>query len=215
MKSRENSERGRVKVRFLEIEADGGTSAILEGLRTVAAAFGKDTTKTVNGQPASKLMSQANSARTLTPKNGELFEEITGSALPAEEDATLVESESLEPVETPKSKIKRKLPSAKLLPEIDIARGDPNLRSFVEAKQPRTDLERYMVSAAWLRKEYGLAGISIDHIHTCFMGMGWKPPQDLGAPFRKMKNKYFNKNGNEWELHSIAESLVGRLPQRD
>lgn len=215
MKSRDTNDRGRVKVRFLEIEAEGGSDAILEGLRTVSAAFSKEGTKIINGHPPTRILSSNNVARPTGPKNGELFEEIAQPETQPEEDADMVKAEPFEEAGESKPKTKRKLPSANLLPEIDIEKGNPNLRAFAEAKQPKTDHERYMICAAWLKKEYGLNAINIDHIHTCFMGLGWKPPEDLGSAFRKMKNKRFNQNGNEWELHSSAEALVARLPQRD
>lgn len=210
----QTNDRGRVKVRFMEIDVEGGSSAILEGLRTVTAAFSKDSVRIVNGSPQPRVIAPATPAKPLAPKNGDLFEEAT------DPDEIEIAALSEEPVdaeaELSKPKQKRSYPNCQVLEGIDVEEGNPNLRAFVEAKQPKTDRERYLVCAAWLKKELGIKSLTIDHLFTCFTALKWKMPDDAGSPLRKMKGKYFLQNdAGDWELHSIGAQLVDRLPARD
>jgi hypothetical protein len=213
MKTQSN-DRGRVKVRYMEIDVEGGSSAILEGLRTVTAAFSRDNVRIVNGAPQPRVVAPAAQTKQLGSKNGELFEEV---AAPEEvEAAALVEEPVESEAEVSKPRQKRSYPNCKLVEGLDLQKGTPNLRAFAEAKQPDSNNEKYMVCASWLRKELGLKALTNDHLYSCFTALGWKVPKDVGQPLRNMKNKQFVQNAaGDWELHSNGEQSVARLPQRD
>ncbi|MDP2276182.1 MAG: hypothetical protein Q8N23_34995 [Archangium sp.] len=210
----QTNDRGRVKVRYMEIDVEGGSSAILEGLRTVTAAFSKDHVRIVNGAPQPRAIAPDVQAKPLAPKNGDLFDEVVApeeaeGAAPSE---AKVESE----VEVSRTRQKRSYPNCKLVEGLDLEKGTPNLRVFAEAKRPESNNEKYMVCASWLRKELGIKALTNDHLYSCFTALEWKVPKDVGQPLRNMKNKQFVQNpAGDWELHSNGEQCVARLPQRD
>jgi hypothetical protein len=211
------NDRGRVKVRFMEIDVEGGSSAILEGLRTVTAAFSKDALKTINGAAQPRVIAPSAQAKPLAPKNGELFHSVAAAETEAEaeEIEQPLVAESDEALEPPKTK-KRAYPNCELLKDLNVEAGSPNLRDFAEAKKPDGNNEKYMVCAAWMKNQLNLTSFTLNHFYTCFRALGWKVPKDAGQPLRNMKKKTFMQNtAGDWELHSNGEQLVARLPQRD
>ena len=209
----QTNERGRVKVRYMEIDVEGGSSAILEGLRTVTAAFAKDNTRTVNGASQPRVLAPTGQSKPLAPKNGELFADA--AAPEATEFAAEPDESVASDTEGSKPKRKPSYPNCQLVEGLDLEQGTPNLRAFAEAKNPESDLERYMVCASWLKKERGIKSLTNNHVYHCFTALDWRVPKDVGSPFRKMKKKQFTQNAaSEWELHSIGEQVVARLPQR-
>lgn len=213
MKSREANDRGRVRLRLVEVDVEGNSSAILEGLRSITAALQREAPKTVGGGLPPRPLSPQVRAATPLP-NGELFPEVA-----AETEVAAIPSDADEPgtndAQSTKPAKPRRYPNCKLL-DLELERGSTSFRAFVETKQPKTDLERYMVCAHWLKKERGLTAITNDHVFTCYQAMQWKPQKDVGQPFRKMKNKNFVQNADgQWSLHSNGEVIVGRLPARE
>lgn len=60
-------------------------------------------------------------------------------------------------------------------------KGKKSLADFVAEKQPSSHQQKQLVAVYWLAKEAGLAsGISVDHVNTCYQGVGWKRPSNLG-----------------------------------
>jgi hypothetical protein len=59
-------------------------------------------------------------------------------------------------------------------------RGKKAFVDFVSEKQPKTHAEKHAVIVFWLRHEAGYdSGIGIEHVNSCYQGVGWKRPRDL------------------------------------
>lgn len=216
MKTPQN-DRGRVKVRYMEIDVEGGSSAILEGLRTVTAAFGKDGVRTVNAAAQARVISQSAQPKPLAPKNGELFEPLAApDSEAAEVEESMLAPEDEERVGAIKPRTRRSYPNCELIADLSVETGSPNLHDFAQTKKPEGNNEKYMVCASWLNKALNIKSLTANHFYTCFTALGWKVPKDAAQPLRNMKKKQFMQNASgEWELHSNGEQVVARLPQRN
>lgn len=210
MKSQIN-DRGRVKVRLLEVDVEGGSNAILEGIRSVTAALAKDNARTVNGHSPTRILTATATTKHTGSQNGELFPEaVADEPEAAEEPLEEVASDA----DQSKPKKKTYYPNCKLL-TLDLDKGNPNLRDFYAQKAPKTVFEKYMVIAFWLKKELNLAALNYDHMYTCLTAVKVKPQKDIGHPFRDMKNKQFVQNEDStWSLHSNGEAEVNHLPAK-
>lgn len=224
MKNREQNEKGRVKFRFIEFEVEGGNNAIADGLRSVAAALTRSNTtvelKQITSPPtgsAASLPGNAAGRTQAAPQTGDLFAEpavpvdpITMGVAADDNPADSDDSQGSKP------KVKRYYPNCKLVPTLNIESGSVSLSALVAEKKPKTVAEKYMVCAFWLKHHQAIEWFTNDHIYTCFQGIKWTPPKDVGQPLRDMKNKSFVQNDkSEWSLHSNGESAVNRLPSRD
>ncbi len=214
-----NNEKGRVKFRFLEFEVEGGTPAIQEGLRNIAAALNR-----ANGTTLKPVHS--GSGRTLAPKTDATraasddqmtFDELA----PAEVDAEVEHSEpeNNEPVASQdtssgRQKTIRQHRTPTIL-NLDLNAGSTPLKAFIAQKNPDTDSKKYLVIAAWLKEELKIDAITTDHIYTCFRWMSWNVPDDVGSPLRSMKKQGWFRSGKakgEFEITHVGLGKVNETP---
>lgn len=164
--------KGRVKFRVIEFELDGGDTALLESLRSIAATFGGR----LKVAPVKMLPSPASGAAQTEPEVD-----------PESDDAASVGAASENPPDRPVRTL-RTFKSPNVITDLDLESGVP-LKSFCEGKKPDGDWKRYLVICAWLKEQRGIDDVGIDHIYTCYRAMGWHPRKDVAQPLREMKSK--------------------------
>jgi hypothetical protein len=98
---------------------------------------------------------------------------------------------------------------------LDLTSGDVPLEKYCESKNPDSDSKKYLVIAAWLKQQRGIAAVTADHVHTCYRHMGWHTPKDVLQPLRDMKrrNGWFNKGPErgEYAINHIGENEVAKM----
>lgn len=68
--------------------------------------------------------------------------------------------------------------------------GKKAFTDFANEKAPTSHQQRQAVILYWLEHEAGMdAGITVDHINTCYQGAGWKRPANLGNALSVTANK--------------------------
>lgn len=119
----------------------------------------------------------------------------------------------------PKAKGARKAPpTPNVLNDLGLDDAEVSFKDFVKQKDVSNQVRKYLVTAAWFRKFKGVNEITPDHIFTCFQYMDWKYPNDMGKPFRNMKDtKSYFDNGekpNHWAITIIGLNKVDQMKPR-
>jgi hypothetical protein len=127
---------------------------------------------------------------------------------PEPQDTEAAETEEqLEETKTPRSREPRRYTQPKFLSELDLDSGSLSFKDFAEQQGPKSDNRKYLVIAAWLKKNLNIDVISPDHVYTCNQKMSWRTQKDVGQPFRYMSKKksYFEAAGrNQWRLTHVG-----------
>lgn len=195
-------DKGKVKFRFVEFELDGSNETLQESLRNIAAAITRGGGGTV---------------RTLEVKSPALLnsgDDGANGTLDVEENAPeVVSPEAGEGAERPARRYPPRTP--KIL-DIDLTVGKVNLKDFCEAKKPTSDMNKYLVIAAWFKQHGSTPEVTMDHAHTAYRHMGWHTPADAFAPFRLMKTKkygYFGKGKSRgiYAINHVGENAVSKM----
>jgi hypothetical protein len=102
--------------------------------------------------------------------------------------------------------------------ELDLVSGESPLKSFLDQKQPDTDVKRYLAIAHWLKQHRNIQEVTMDHMYTCYrhMGTGWQVPADAGAPLRAMKAKQYGwmKTGSAkgtYVINHLGENEIQKM----
>jgi hypothetical protein len=106
-------------------------------------------------------------------------------------------------------------PTPNILNDLGLDDAEVTFKDFVQQKDISSQNKKYLVVAAWLRKYKGVNEITPDHIFTCFQYMNWKYPNDMGKPFRNMKDtKSYFDNGeqpNHWAITIVGLNRVDQM----
>ena len=196
----------RVKLRWMELDVQGGTAELVEGFKSFATAL-----RTGSEAPTRALIAPGPS------RNEGAVAVMDPPPLPDNDEDVIVQ-----PVdETPETAVatgtdspkRRPAPKApKFLGELDLTKTSVQLRDFVEEKQPRGDMDRFAVIAAWFKQHLNIVELSIDHIFTSYKALGWQAelPDDLGQTFRNLKsNKNWFDSGSKLIDELIRNAVLG------
>ncbi|MEA2640053.1 MAG: hypothetical protein QOF51_1447 [Chloroflexota bacterium] len=111
------------------------------------------------------------------------------------------------------AKRKRRTGSPHLVKDLDFRpKGKTSLPAFAAAKKPASHPQRLAVVVFWLKTEAGVVSkVSLDHLNTAYVDMGWRRPTDLGNTLAQAasRNRWFNTaNYNDIKLTSLGEDYV-------
>lgn len=190
-------DKGKVKFRFVEFELEGLNSTIEESIKSIVQSMNRGSTTPYRIMSVSKPVTKVLPAG----ENGHLEVEPE----PQDMEGAEIE-EQFEETKTQQSKEPRRYTQPKFLSDLDLDSGSPSFKEFAEQQAPKSNSRKYLVIAAWLKKNRNTDVISPDHIYTCNQKMGWKTLKDVGQPFRYMKRKsFFDTPGrNQWKLTHIG-----------
>lgn len=201
-----NDENAKVKLRLIEFEVEGGNSAIVESLRTMATAL---TRQKQPGPRALAAPSVGNGEKSEEPSpQGEIDFGLSDEASP-EPIANAAEGSS----RTTRPRAPRKAPVAPALIEIDIKTGKPPLAEFVQlVGSPESDWHRYLAIAYWLKRHYtpSVEAVTASHIYTCYRLLDWTAPNDVSMPLRDTtrKQQWFKKEVAGYVITLLGENEI-------
>lgn len=172
--------------RQFEVTADDVSGdKVLEGFRYVANTLAGRNSAAL----APKLLNQAANP---AGASAEVSEENPQDVLPFQDTPAPPASTGEEPevVEANlKPRVVRSPKAPKFLKDLDLSKASVRLEDFMDQKKPETDVEKYAVIAVWMKDQFGIEEISIDHIFTAYTELNWiaQMPPDPGQTFRNMK----------------------------
>ena len=204
MKNRPNTlgERGKIRVRFFEIEMEGGSDALQDSVKALTAALSK---------PVAPARLQLQGAQRADPV---LLESVSEDPSD-EEDLPDVEDRDTQPtMKAPRQRARRTPPTPKVLDDCGFGDGDPTWAKFAADKKPSTDVSRVAVVAAWFKRVKEVNTIDINHAYTAFKFVDWPTPDDIGQCFRnaKRQSNWFGTDGEgNWTINIIGLNAVDKL----
>jgi hypothetical protein len=191
-------DKGKVKFRFVEFELEGLNSTIEESIKNIVHSMSRGT------GTVQRVLPQKPASHSVLPGNGNPDAAPTMDEEVAE---TGIEETVEEPtVNSPSGPKLRRYTQPDFLSNLDLDSGPLPFKTYAEQQNPKSDNRKYLVIAAWLKKNRNLEVISTDHVYTCNQKMGWRTQKDVGQPFRYMKKRsYFDPVGrNQWKLTHIG-----------
>ena len=185
-----NTPVARVKLRWMELDVEGGTANLVEGFKSFATELTRGASAVPRTNALSSKKTDTNTSTSVidTPVvEGENVDAIDGE--PTDEilpDPTISNGDS-----RPKRRPAPKAP--RFLNELDLTKATVQLADFVREKNPEGDMDKYAVIAVWFKQHLNTEEVSIDHIFTAYKALGWQAqlPTDLSQTFRNLKS---NKN---------------------
>jgi hypothetical protein len=203
-----------VKLRWVELDVEGGTGDLVEGFKSFATAL-------VRGAPMS------GSVRSLAPTGAAASAPTTviEAPTPLDEEPDAVRVETSEEVSSGmpsgdgSDRTKRRpAPKApRFLSDLDLTKTQVQLADFVREKNPDGDMEKYAVIAAWFKQCLSIEEVTIDHVFTAYKALGWHAqlPDDPSQTFRNLKsNKNWVDGGSKRGAYKInwnGESAVNKM----
>lgn len=199
---------GKVKMTVIHFETESNNLTLQENIRAIA--------NTLSRALAPPLRVIPKRAQLSTGNGGAAVEYESNEDLLPDEFEDVIEAEAV----PGSAKSKSKSPTLRTPQplDLDLITGEVPLKTFLEQKNPTTDLKRYLAIAYWLKEYRGINEITMDHAYTCyrFMGTGWSVPKDASAPLRKMKGKeygWMNKGSapGTFAINHLGENEVNRM----
>lgn len=189
-------EKGKIKIRFFEVELEGSDETLLESVRSAAALANRGQSRVVRNLPPAA----ANGGGNIASQQEE-------TDLDVESEQQVVEAES-----EPKSKKNRAYVTPQVL-DLNLKAGTIPFAAFIEKKKPSTTIEKYLVVAAWLKENLSITAVNIDHIYTCFRSAEWGVQADVAQPLRSGKVQGYFKVAarGAYELTHIGQGVVDKL----
>ena len=199
-------DKGKVRMTVIHFETESDNATLAENIRAVANTLARALTpqpRTV-ARPAQ-----------LTSGNGAAG---TPALEPEVEDfEDTIDVEAI-PVSTKPKGSKAAAPRQPQPLELDLISGDVPLKTFLEQKNPTSDIKRYLAIAYWLKQYRSINEITMDHAYTCYrhMGSGWNVPKDAGIPLRQMKQKRYGwmSSGSapgSYAINHLGENEVNNM----
>ena len=210
-----NGQSAHVKLRWMELDVEGGTVELVEGFRTfVATALTRNTPVTPPPRTVAAVKPASN-ATTAVMDSSVATEEKIDSVDEVIADESLSGASNGTEIDRPK---RRRVPRApKFLSDLDLTKASVQLADFVQEKNPDVDMDKYAVIAAWYKHHFNTEEITIDHIFTAYKALGWQArmPGDPGQTFRNLKsNKNWFDSGSKAGAYKInwnGENAVNKM----
>lgn len=177
--SKLGEQNGKVKFRIIEFEMEGSDETLQDSLKNLAAAFVKAgpvvQNRVIRQDPQRQL--EASTSDDSSNMESDLIE------IPDDESATSPQ------VRRNQSVKKSRTPAAKVLNDIRLDDVSPTLKEFCSEKNPKSDLDKYLVIAYWFKHSKQIQDLSASHFFTAYRLMGWSVPRDPGQPIRDLRHR--------------------------
>jgi hypothetical protein len=190
-------DKGKVRIRFMEVELEGSNETLLEGIRSITAAMPSSTTHTRVLQKQLPPRSQPTQLASAPP--GELDggedSERTSEDLDEVADDCVTEQR-----EQPKRTRAQRAPKAPQLSEnLRMDEQPMPFSEFCEGTAIAAEssiMDKAIVIATWLKEHRQQDSMSASDLFTCCKFMDWAPPADVTSPMRNLKHdKKMNSAG--------------------
>jgi hypothetical protein len=197
---------GKMKVRIIEFELEGSDMSLQESLKSITAALSRPSV-VVAARHQQRLGTTKAAAEIVTNGAGEPTEDL--------EHVEEVEQEDEPTVGAAAPKKQRKPPkmAAPNLVNIRFDDGKPTFAEFVAQKDPKSDMQKYLCAAFWLKTCKSVNEVSIDHMYTAYKVMGWALPTVPVQPMRELaatRDKRFSKGAEKghYAINHVGEGFV-------
>ncbi len=184
-KHQASDDKGKLRLRFMEVEIEGSNETLLESIRQITAATGTKTVVREVGRAASAraLPAPAVSDESGLPADG--ADVGPGDELD-DETATTASA-------APKRVRRPRVSKAPALSTTLRLADEPNpLKEFCETTKitaKSSIIDKAVVVATWLRDHRQLTQMTAGDLFTCCKFMDWDPPLDTTAPMRHLKRE--------------------------
>jgi hypothetical protein len=182
-----------VKLRWLELDVQGGTTELVEGFKSLATALreSREVLPVTRSLAAPKATGPAPASSVIDPPPTEPANSSDDTELEATGDIAETTSGGARPKRTPP-------PALEVLSDIDLDTGKVMpLKEFVAQKRPAedSDYERFATIAVWHKENHALDEVNASRIYTAYRFLGWVPPTDPAQVLRNLKanKKWFDK----------------------
>lgn len=196
----------------IEFEVEGGNPAIDQGLRHIANALaGAHSPRAVLPNVPAKIAAFSGATRaaqmtldqiddpTSGPTSEPPLEEISGADVSEDQLPTASETRSKQP---------RKYPTPTFLEDLKM----DGFKDFVRAKQPKSNEQKNLVIAYWLKENLKIPSINKDHIYTAYRHMEWRVEADVEQSLRKLKKKnWVGQDDTGFKITHIGEDKVREM----
>ncbi|WP_042567590.1 hypothetical protein, partial [Ralstonia solanacearum] len=198
---------GKMKVRIIEFELEGSDISLQESLKSIAAALSRPAVVAAPRQQQ-RLDTTRSIAEVIMNNPGDQLEDLA--------DVDAIEQEEEPAVSAPPVPRKPRKPPKMATPSlVDIRFDDerPSFAEFVEQKDPKSDMQKYLCAAFWLKTYKGVNEVSIDHMYTAYKVMGWALPTTPVQPMRELaatRDKRFSKGAEKghYAINHVGEGFV-------
>lgn len=200
------NEKGKVRIKYFEVEVDGDSESLQESIRALTAAVSKSSSSV-------KYLPSGNSVRTPPAllegnREPEIDEELENESVGEDE---VVDSSPSKPI---RQRAKRTPPTPKILENPGFDEGNPTWPEFAASKDPENDILRVAVVATWFKRSKSIDTITIDHAYTAYKFVDWPTPDDIGQAFRnakRTKNWFGTDGAGNWTINIIGINAVDKL----
>ena len=212
------SANGRIRFRYTDTERtldftmeNVTGDSVTEGLRSLANALA--------GQPiVPERRRVSKGAIDVAPIQQDEEDLTTESDRPGSENVEATDSEEPSATNaTPKAKRPRKPKAPKLLSNLKLTDSSLPLSDFMKQKNPPDMMDKYAAVAVWLKEQFQITEVSIDHIFTAFkhLGIDSQLPTDIAKPLNNLtyNRKWFDKGKSPgtYTINWVGESEVGKM----
>ncbi|MBI4269037.1 MAG: hypothetical protein HY615_01780 [Candidatus Rokubacteria bacterium] len=192
---------GNSKIRFIMLEADLADGDLTQITQAI-------TTAVRQGQPVARQPAAiAARASAQAAEQGTLeFHEVDDGA------AADVEGNGEEPTAS-KPRGPRRLPTPKVLADVDLNTGDPPFEKFANEKGPKAALSRYLVVAYWFKTHRHVDAVTIHHVYTCYKRMSWGTDiKDFAQPLRdNARQGRGDMKKGAFAINHVGEAVVEKM----
>ena len=215
------SGKGKIKFRYTDSERpldsnmeNVASDAVTEGLRSIANALAGRTLPVEPGRALPPGKPKDGTAAATIAREEEL--ETPEQELP-EEDELESSEESADVDGSPKPKRVVKIKAPSLLSNLKLTDAAVPLADFMKQRNPQVMLDKYAVVAVWMKEQFQITEISIDHIFTAFKHLGIESqlPTDVAKPLKNLTytRKWFDRGEAEitYSINWLGESEVGKM----
>jgi hypothetical protein len=202
------------KIQFVFVNVEGDQETLQNAIRQVGGILNQGMQppqpKVLIAVPTQKSLSGGDGQNAID--NHQVFEVQPQEQVPqANSDGDKVASG-----QAARNKREKKAPKTPaVLKDFDPNEGDVTFSDYVGSHNSETQINKYLLIAAWFKRHRDINEIDTSHIYTCFQLMKWPAPDDMGQPFRDMKakNSYFDKGSKlgSWEITIVGLNEVDRI----
>ncbi|SDI38893.1 hypothetical protein SAMN04487926_11630 [Paraburkholderia steynii] len=174
---------GEISVSMVKFTMRGSDASLQKGLDTIRAALAQagfaaavPEVKQIRSTPAKQL-------------SGELEDGETGS-FPQEtnDNSDTEDAASFTHPPVKKATSPKKAPNYKIIKDLNFDDIEPALKDFVNEKNPKTDLNKYLCIAYWFKHHKGLEDLTTEHFFTAYMTHSWSLPPNAAIPIRDLRH---------------------------
>lgn len=189
-------DKGKVTFRIVDFEIEANNATLQDTIRSIVNSIGR-------GPSQQMRVLDSNSAESQAAINDGAEQSSAEST--AEEDLGSSRSE-------PRLARKSSPRSPRVLDDLKVQDAKVPLKEYINERNPGGHNERYLAIAMWLKENFNLSEISMDHVHTCYRHLGSNTPKDASAPFRSMTNQngWFTKATGKgpYAINHVGEGVV-------